>query len=143
MPVHEWQPAHTLANIRWPRSFDSAAAWSEGSADAASSFGAGRSGVETAGTLRTYVTMAVTSDGVSFWKLRCTACAIGPNAEPLSAEWPVFRYCSRSSALQAPMPDSLSLVRLYARQPSAMPPENLFLLSRACRKVRFVWHSPQ
>ena len=49
--------------------------------------------------------MSCTSDGVSFWKLRCTACAIGPNAEPRSDEWPVFRYDSRSSALQVPMPD--------------------------------------
>ena len=36
--------------------------------------------------LRTYSAIALTSEGVSFWKLRCTAWAIGPKAEPRSCE---------------------------------------------------------
>ena len=48
-----------------------------------------------------------------------------------------------SSWLHVPMPDSLSLVRLYARQPSAMPPENFLRLFSACSAVRGVWQSPQ
>src|ERR1043165_4424984 len=48
-----------------------------------------------------------------------------------------------SSWLHVPMPDSLSLVRLYARQPSAMPPANFFRLFNACSIVRGVWQSPQ
>ena len=62
--------------------FDSATACAPGCSGAGSSFGAGKSGVETAGTVRTYSTIALTSEAVRFWKLRCTASAIGPKAEP-------------------------------------------------------------
>ena len=48
----------------------------------------------------------------AFHKWVPTASAMGPKAEPRSMECPVLRYRTRSSSLQVPMPDSLSLERL-------------------------------
>src|ERR1700722_8546418 len=132
-----------LAKSASPLGFEPAARPSAGSSDAAWSLGAGESGVGTGGTLRTYSAIALKSVAVSFWKLRWTACAMGPNAVPRSSEWPVLRYPSRSCRLQPPIPESASLVRLYARQPSDRPPANLWRLSSDLSGVRGVWQSPQ
>src|SRR5262245_20062628 len=61
VPVQEWHPAHMLANIASPLGFASATTPSDGCSDANSSFGAGRSGVDTGGIVRTYSTIALTS----------------------------------------------------------------------------------
>src|SRR3569833_2675742 len=112
VPDQPRHPAQAPAKNSRPLAFSSIATPFEGSVGAGSAFGAGRSGLSTAGTLRTYSAMALMSDGVIFAKLKCTASAIGPNAELRSIEWPVLRLRTRSSSLQVPMPDSLSLERL-------------------------------
>src|ERR1700733_178202 len=112
-PVHEWQPLQVPANrLRPAVNLSSAVSSSPGISEARTSFGAGRSELATGGTLRTYSPMAPRSDAVRFWKLRCTACAMGPNAEPRFNEWPVDRYCCNSSLVQLPIPESASLLRL-------------------------------
>src|SRR5581483_2615999 len=91
VPVHPWQPAQAPAKNSRPLAFSSMATPCDGSGGAGCAFGAGKSTLETGGTLRTYSAMAWMSDGVIFAKLKCTASAIGPNAEPRSMEWPVVR----------------------------------------------------